>query len=60
LEGKHSSAFAIVRPPGHHAGLKSQPHGFCFLNNVGLGAKYAQKKYNKERILILDWDAHHG
>jgi acetoin utilization deacetylase AcuC-like enzyme len=30
------------------------------LNNVGLGAKYAQKKYNKERILILDWDAHHG
>lgn len=60
LEGNHSSAFAIVRPPGHHAGMKSMPHGFCFLNNVGLGAKHAQKKYKKEKILILDWDAHHG
>lgn len=60
LEKKHQSAFAIVRPPGHHAGMKSQPHGFCFLNNVGLGAKYAEHKYAKKRILVLDWDAHHG
>ena len=60
LERKHAAAYAIVRPPGHHAGLKQIPHGFCFLNNAGLGAKYALNKYKKERVLILDWDAHHG
>ena len=53
------NAFCLVRPPGHHA-RKSQAMGFCLFNNVAIGARYIQKKYKLSRILIIDWDAHHG
>lgn len=52
-------AFALVRPPGHHA----EPHlgmGFCIFNNIALAARYVQNKYNVNRIVIIDWDLHHG
>lgn len=54
-----SQAFCIVRPPGHHA-CSSQGMGFCLFNNVAIGARYAQQKYGLQRILIVDWDVHHG
>ena len=53
------NAFCAVRPPGHHAG-REKAMGFCFFNNVALGAIYARKMYGVERIFILDWDVHHG
>lgn len=51
--------FCCVRPPGHHA-ERTVPLGFCFFNNAVLAAKYWQKKYNRQKIAIIDWDAHHG
>jgi acetoin utilization deacetylase AcuC-like enzyme len=57
--GKVSNAFCAVRPPGHHASYRGE-YGFCFYNNVAIAARYAQKKYNLARILIVDWDYHHG
>lgn len=57
--GKVSNAFCAVRPPGHHASYKGE-YGFCFYNNVAIAARYAQKKYKLARILIVDWDYHHG
>jgi acetoin utilization deacetylase AcuC-like enzyme len=51
--------FALVRPPGHHA-LPDRASGFCIFNNLGVTARYAQKVYGLERILIVDWDVHHG
>ncbi|OQA08476.1 MAG: Histone deacetylase-like amidohydrolase [Firmicutes bacterium ADurb.Bin373] len=59
LEGKVDSAFALVRPPGHHA-TPGAAMGFCFFNNVAICARYAAKKYGLERILVVDWDEHHG
>jgi acetoin utilization deacetylase AcuC-like enzyme len=53
------NGFACVRPPGHHA-CSNQCSGFCLFNNVPIAALAAQKKYGVERILILDWDVHHG
>jgi acetoin utilization deacetylase AcuC-like enzyme len=53
------NAFAIVRPPGHHANA-DRGMGFCLFNNVAIGARYAQRKYGVERVLIADWDVHHG
>lgn len=58
-EGKGKSIFCLVRPPGHHA-EKNYPFGFCFFNNCVVAARYWQQKYNKKRILIFDFDAHHG
>ena len=56
-----NSAFAIVRPPGHHANMEDASlSGFCIYNNVAIAAKYAQKQYGVDRILIFDWDIHHG
>ncbi len=51
-------AFAAVRPPGHHA-LAGKGMGFCLVNNVVVAAKYAQRA-GRERVLIVDWDVHHG
>ncbi len=53
------NAFCMVRPPGHHA-RPNQAMGFCLFNNIAIGAKYIQKKYGLKRILIVDWDVHHG
>ncbi|KAL7624472.1 Histone deacetylase hda1 [Parahypoxylon ruwenzoriense] len=59
--GQVKNAFAIIRPPGHHAEYDS-PMGFCLFNNVPIGAKVCQNEYPEtcRKILILDWDVHHG
>ena len=59
MERKFGNAFALVRPPGHHA-EKFQALGFCVFNNVAIAAKHLIKEYGLKRILILDIDAHHG
>ena len=59
LNRRVENVFCAVRPPGHHAGRKSAM-GFCFLNNVAVGALYARSVYGVEKIFILDWDVHHG
>jgi acetoin utilization deacetylase AcuC-like enzyme len=59
LTGKASNAFCAVRPPGHHA-TASRGMGFCLLNNVALAARYAQRKHGVGRVMIVDWDVHHG
>ena len=59
VKGEAQSAFALVRPPGHHA-EPLRARGFCLLNNVAVAAAHAQAKLGCERILIIDWDAHHG
>jgi acetoin utilization deacetylase AcuC-like enzyme len=57
--GELENAFALIRPPGHHA-EKSRAMGFCLFNNVAIGARYAQENLGLDRILIADWDLHHG
>jgi Deacetylases, including yeast histone deacetylase and acetoin utilization protein len=57
--GAAQNAFALVRPPGHHA-TPSRSMGFCLFNNAAIGARYAQAVYGVERVLIIDWDVHHG
>jgi acetoin utilization deacetylase AcuC-like enzyme len=54
-----TNAFCVVRPPGHHA-TPVRGMGFCLFNNIAIGARYAQKKHGLERVLIADWDVHHG
>jgi acetoin utilization deacetylase AcuC-like enzyme len=51
--------FCAVRPPGHHAEA-NRAMGFCLLNNVAIAARYARKKHGLSRVLIVDWDVHHG
>src|SRR5262249_5851399 len=50
---------ALIRPPGHHATITTAM-GFCLFNNAAIAARYAQAKYGVERVLIIDWDVHHG
>jgi len=59
LRGEVDTAFPLVRPPGHHA-EKNRAMGFCLFNNVAVGAAYLLKSYQFNRILIVDWDLHHG
>jgi len=59
MERKFENTFALVRPPGHHAG-KFSSMGFCIFNNIAIAAQYLLKKSSLKRILILDVDAHHG
>jgi len=56
---KYQNAFALVRPPGHHAG-PDYPMGFCVFNNVAISASHLLEKFDLNRVLILDIDAHHG
>lgn len=57
--GEIRNGFAVVRPPGHHA-EHQQAMGFCFFNSVSIAAKLLRKKYEMDKILIVDWDVHHG
>ena len=59
MSGKVDNAFCAVRPPGHHA-LAGKAMGFCIFNNVAVAARYIQKKHKIQRVLIVDWDVHHG
>ncbi len=59
MAGEAANAFCAVRPPGHHA-TPDRGMGFCIFNNVAIAARYAQRKYGVERVLIADWDVHHG
>uniref|UniRef100_A0A8C2WCV4 Protein deacetylase HDAC6 n=1 Tax=Cyclopterus lumpus TaxID=8103 RepID=A0A8C2WCV4_CYCLU len=53
------NGFAVVRPPGHHA-QSNEANGFCIFNNVAIAARYAQTRHSVRRVLIVDWDVHHG
>jgi len=59
LKSEVDSAFALVRPPGHHA-TRDRAMGFCIFNNVAIAAEFARRKLNLNRILIVDFDVHHG
>jgi acetoin utilization deacetylase AcuC-like enzyme len=59
MDGEVDSAFGLVRPPGHHA-TSRKAMGFCLFNNVAIAAKYALAKYRLERVIIIDFDVHHG
>ncbi len=59
MTGEVDNGFALVRPPGHHA-ERSRAMGFCLFNNVAVGAHYLREKFGLQRILIMDWDLHHG
>lgn len=59
MTGRLDNAFALIRPPGHHAS-KHNSAGFCLFNNIALGAMHALNRHHLKRILIVDWDLHHG
>ncbi len=57
--GRHTCSFSAARPPGHHA-ESNQAMGFCLFNNAAIAARYAQKNHAIKKVLIVDWDVHHG
>ena len=59
MSGEIDNGFALIRPPGHHA-EPGRGQGFCIFNNVALTAKYLQERYGLNRIMIVDFDVHHG
>jgi acetoin utilization deacetylase AcuC-like enzyme len=59
MAGQVRQCFALVRPPGHHA-EPSKGRGFCIFGNVAVAAHYARRRYGIERVMIVDWDVHHG
>jgi acetoin utilization deacetylase AcuC-like enzyme len=59
FDGRAVRSFSAVRPPGHHA-LRDRAMGFCLFGNVALAAHYARARHGAERVLIVDWDVHHG
>jgi len=59
VEGRVDNGFAAVRPPGHHA-ERDHAMGFCLFNNAAVAARYAQTSHGLGRILVIDWDVHHG
>ncbi len=58
-DGRFDRVFVAARPPGHHA-MPNHAMGFCLFNNVAIAARYAQQKLGFRRVMILDWDVHHG
>ena len=59
FDGRAARSFSAVRPPGHHA-LAARGMGFCLFGNVAIAAHYARQRHGVERVLIVDWDVHHG
>jgi acetoin utilization deacetylase AcuC-like enzyme len=59
MTGGVARTFCAVRPPGHHA-LRDRAMGFCLFGSVGVGAHYAKRRHGAERVLVVDWDVHHG
>ena len=59
VAGEARNAFCLIRPPGHHA-LKEHPMGFCLVNHVAVAARELVKQHGLERVMIVDWDVHHG
>ncbi len=59
IHGEDKNAFCLVRPPGHHA-MPDHAMGFCLFNNVAVGARVATREFGIDRVLIVDWDVHHG
>jgi acetoin utilization deacetylase AcuC-like enzyme len=59
MAGEVDNGFAMVRPPGHHAEA-GRPMGFCLFNNVAVAARVLRERHGMERVLIMDWDLHHG
>lgn len=59
FQGQIENAYCLVRPPGHHA-LMDSAMGFCLFNNVAIAARYALEKHGLERVMIIDYDVHHG
>jgi acetoin utilization deacetylase AcuC-like enzyme len=59
MNGRTRAAFCAVRPPGHHAS-QSRGMGFCLFNNIAIGARHARRRHGVDRVLIADWDVHHG
>lgn len=59
MSGESSTAWAMARPPGHHA-EPERAMGFCFLSNAAIAARHAQAAHGAERVMIIDWDVHHG
>ena len=57
--GEAPNGFALVRPPGHHA-LRERAMGFCLFNTIAIGAEYLKRAHGAKRVLIMDWDVHHG
>src|SRR5690606_24817033 len=59
LGGEDKTAFCLIRPPGHHA-TPTRSMGFCLFNSIALAAQRAMTRHGLERVLIVDWDVHHG
>jgi acetoin utilization deacetylase AcuC-like enzyme len=59
VDGQTDTAFVMARPGGHHA-FRGDGHGFCYLNNTAVGIRHVQETTDVERVLVWDWDAHHG
>lgn len=59
MAGAARNGFCAIRPPGHHA-MADKAMGFCLFNNVAIAARYLQQKHRLKRVLIIDWDVHHG
>lgn len=60
MAGEADNVFCISRPPGHHATDTGREEGFCYFNHVAIAARYLQQHHNLHKILIIDWDYHHG